>query len=94
MKKLKAIERGEVKWQYPEENFSPLAKDFFEKLCSYPSSIRYDAERALQHPWITRKINEPVPMTINQEIALFDKERKLSLAIKAVFFKSVMIHRQ
>jgi hypothetical protein len=33
-------------------------------------------------------------MTVNQEIALFDKERKLSHAIKVVFFNSVLLHRE
>lgn len=47
LNKLKSIERGDIDWNYPDNLFSPMAKDFFEKLCSYPSSIRYDAERAL-----------------------------------------------
>lgn len=92
MKQLQAIERGEVKWEFPPNKFSTLAQDFFLKLCSYPSSIRYDAERALMHPWITRDLNQEIPLTVNQEIALFDKERKLSQAMKVVFFKSVLVH--
>ena len=57
LKKLQAVERGEVVFDLPEKSFTPLAKDFFLKLCSYPSSLRYDADRALQHPWITRDSN-------------------------------------
>ena len=42
-------------WKFPS-NFSELAKSFFKKLCIYPSSERYDAKQALNHPWITRNI--------------------------------------
>jgi hypothetical protein len=94
MKKLQAVERGEVVFEFPEKSFTPLAKDFFEKLCSYPSSIRYDADRALQHPWITRDTKQEIPMTVNQDLALFDKERKLHRIMRAAYFKSILANKK
>lgn len=93
LKKLEQIENTPIKWEF-SSNFSPLARDFFLKLCSYPSSSRYDAIRALQHPWITRDLKTQIPMTVNQEIALFDKERILSKVVRLVFFTSVYLNRQ
>ena len=52
-KKLKQIETHPLEFNFPD-TFTPLAKDFFLNLCSYPPSNRYDAITALQHPWITR----------------------------------------
>jgi serine/threonine protein kinase len=40
-----------------------LAKDFFNKLCSYPPSERYDAKSALKHPWITGNSKDEIPLT-------------------------------
>ena len=45
-KKLENIESKPIEWTFPD-NFSPLAKDFFLNLVSYPPSLRYDAATAL-----------------------------------------------
>ena len=60
-KKLANIESNPIEWTFPE-SFTPLAKDFFVSLCSYPPSRRYDAPTALQHPWITRNDNDEIPL--------------------------------
>jgi serine/threonine protein kinase len=43
--------------------FSPLARDLFVKLCNIIPSERYTAEQALRHPWITRDLQSPIPLT-------------------------------
>ena len=89
------IDRGLVKIQFDEGlQISPLAKDFFYKLCANASAERYDADRALQHPWITRDANQQIPMTQNEALALFDKERRMNLIMKFVFFNSVVACQQ
>ena len=60
-KKLENIEIKPIEWSF-NGNFSALAKDFFLKLVAYPPSMRYDAATALQHPWITRKSEDKIPM--------------------------------
>ena len=49
-------------WEYPEY-MSRLARDFIIKLCHKSQVERYDAKRALQHPWITRNFDDKIPMT-------------------------------
>jgi serine/threonine protein kinase len=91
--KLNAIERGEVTWEF-SDSWSPMARDFFQKMCSYPQSVRYNAEQALQHPWITRDFSQTIPKAFNQQIDLIDKEHRLRFAIKSIFFQSVLIQTQ
>jgi hypothetical protein len=33
---------------------------------------RYDAQRALQHPWITRNSADKIPLTIFEEMRAFE----------------------
>ena len=61
--KLENIETKPIKFKFPN-NFSSLAIDFFQKMCSYPQSKRYNAVTALQHPWITRGNSDSIPLTI------------------------------
>ena len=56
------------------------------KLCVSPSS-RYDAQTALQHPWITRE-EAKIPMTIKQEVQMFEAERDLRKVMRLAFFLS------
>ena len=37
-------------------------------MCSYDISNRYSALDALNHPFITRKLNSEIPMTMQDEI--------------------------
>ena len=60
-KKLQEIETKPIEWKFPV-SFTPLAKDFFLRLCCYPPSERYDAATALQHPWITRGDSADIPL--------------------------------
>ena len=69
--KVAAIEPE--KWHYPSY-VTPLAKDLICKLCRIGQIERYDAKRALQHPWITRRFDEKIPLTAGEEIQMYDKE--------------------
>jgi calcium/calmodulin-dependent protein kinase I len=57
--------------------FSPemplLARNLFLKLCKYESIFRYQAYKALNHPWITRSTKSQIPMTILEEYNKSDK---------------------
>ena len=65
-----------------------LAKDFFTKLCSYPASERYDAQKALSHPWITG-VGE-IPLTRKQLLARFDSQQGLKKAMHTLLFCAVV----
>lgn len=87
--KLMNIETKPIKWKFGSK-FSELAKDFFLKLCAYPYTIRYDANEALQHPWITRNADDKIPLTQTDEILLFESERVMRKVIRSAFFTSLL----
>eukprot|EP00347_Sterkiella_histriomuscorum_P022362 403330751 len=63
-----------------------LAKDLFCKLCTVSPSQRYDAKKALQHPWITGDINSQIPLTQKQKLQNYDCEESLRKVQRALLF--------
>ena len=51
-----------IKTLEPHESFSQIARSLFMRLTSVSSAGRYTAGDALKHPWITRKLNNSIPM--------------------------------
>lgn len=49
---------------------SSLSKDLFLKLTNPDPQDRYTADQALTHPWITRRFNENIPLTFNENLRL------------------------
>ena len=89
IQKMRNIDSKPLKWEF-NENFSELAKDFFLKLCSYPPNQRYDANRALMHPWLTRNERDEIPLTRKQEILNFARGIDLRKAMRVAYFTSQM----
>lgn len=52
------------------KSISKMAKSLLKFLCHIKPNHRYNANRALKHPWITRKENGVIPLNINQELEL------------------------
>ncbi|CDW90501.1 protein kinase domain containing protein [Stylonychia lemnae] len=50
---------------------------------------RYDAKRALQHPWITRNSNDKIPLTRTEEMQQYNIHTLLSKVIKAATFLQI-----
>ena len=61
--------------------FPSIARNFFFKLCKYEPFFRYNANRALNHPWIMRT-NRIIPLTVLEDI---EKKNKIKN------FKNMMI---
>ena len=40
-----------------------MAKNFYSQLVDILPTHRYAADKALKHPWITRKKNDSIPLT-------------------------------
>ena len=74
--RVKNIDQEPLRCKF-SSTFSDLAKDFFNKLCSYPANQRYNAQTALEHPWITRDREKPIPLTQKQALISFEKEKAL-----------------
>lgn len=67
--KLKVASIEPEKWHYPEF-LSDQAKNLIIRLCHISQIERYDAKRAIIHPWITRNKEDKVPLTQSEEIQL------------------------
>ena len=76
-------------WHYPDY-VSPMAKDLICKLCRINQIERYDAKRALQHPFITRNYNEKIPMTKTEEMQMFNIETGFQKVIRAMYYLAVV----
>ena len=64
--KMKVASIGPQDWNYPCY-VSPLAKDLICKLCQISQTERYDAKRAMIHPWVTRRFMDKIPLTAKEE---------------------------
>lgn len=64
-----------------------------QSLCHNSVSGRFSAEDALNHPWITRKLDQELPLTRKEmfvkEAANYDIEMKLHKAIRTMLFLKV-----
>ncbi|KAL4465979.1 hypothetical protein ABPG74_004216 [Tetrahymena malaccensis] len=68
-----------------EDDFpSELAKDLLLRMLNKEPSNRYTASQVLKHPFITRKLNSSIPLSFQESARVFQNERKLSQAIKAI----------
>jgi hypothetical protein len=61
-----------------------LARNLFLKLCKFESIFRYEAYKALDHPWITRSTKSQIPMTILEEYNKSDKIKTFHSLLSSV----------
>lgn len=77
-------------FEFPAESvMSKQAKHLIQTLCQRAISSRFSATQALQHPWVTRNLDEELPLTQvqmqQQEIDNLAIEDKLRKAINVVY---------
>lgn len=74
-------------------SFSPgiplLARNLFLKLCKYQAFFRYETYKALKHPWITRKANTQIPLTLIDEFEREDKIKSFKALLSCTMFLEV-----
>lgn len=77
--------RGE--WDLRSSCWTELSRDLFRKLVKKNPGERYDADLALEHPWITRKVGERPPMTVDeiQNLFFFKAEFKMFMQMIQLF---------
>ena len=61
-----------------------LARNLFLKLCKFEPIFRYEAYKALNHPWITRCAKSQIPMTILEEYNKSDKIKTFHALLSSV----------
>jgi len=59
-----------------------MAKNLYGQLVNLNPNWRFSAEKALQHPWITREKNDKVPLTFLESW----KRRQILITMKKVSF--------
>lgn len=89
--KLKAFNK--IEFPQNSDHVSSRAKHLIHSLLSKSISGRYVPSKALSHPWITRKVNEKLPLTSNQRLEIDSRtyaiEEKLRKAINVLLFCSI-----
>jgi serine/threonine protein kinase len=73
------------KWEFPS-NYTPIAIDFFGHMCHNNPLSRYDTATALSHPWITRKLEDPIPKAMQEKQNESEAIRRLMRIIMAIKF--------
>jgi serine/threonine protein kinase len=71
----------------PSKSMSPQARHLISCLCQRNISFRYSADKSLQHPFITRNLDEALPLT-NAE---FKRESVKSLQIEAKIRRAINV---
>ena len=77
------IKKGKIKFY---ESISPMAKHLILKLLEPNPCWRYNASKALKHPWITRNFNDIPPKTIN------DIEESSNKILKDFLYISIFLN--
>ena len=86
--KSKYIEEIKSKKQfYFPKNFPIIARNIFLKMCKYEPCSRYDVNKSLNHPWITRE-NKNIPLTVIDHLLKTDK----IITFKDMFYFNIKIY--
>jgi len=80
-------------FRFPE-NLSPLAANLFYRLTKFNISVRYTAQEALRHPWITRLNKTLIPMTLQDKIENMQTEHNFRSKIGMMLFMSNVSHSE
>ena len=67
---IKKISNKKVEFDDINSPISQIGKDFINKLLMKNSSSRYTARPALNHPWLTMKKFEKIPMTVLDKLLI------------------------
>lgn len=60
-------------------------------MCDPNVLLRYSAATALTHPWILRKYESPIPMSIYEEALRKQLNSELLGAVRTIFFSSIPV---
>lgn len=72
------------------ETIPLLARNLVMKLCKYEAFFRYEINKALLHPWITRDKNGKIPLTVIEEYERKDKVKSFKNLLCASLFLGLL----
>ncbi|CAD8055786.1 unnamed protein product [Paramecium primaurelia] len=75
----------DLKYEQPFHS-SPLARDLLQRLLQNDQDSRYTASQALVHPWITRKFNDPIPMSVKEFGICQELKKKTFQQLQSILF--------
>jgi serine/threonine protein kinase len=78
-----------VKTIEPHPSMSKVAQNLFKRLTVVQASHRYNANECLQHPWITRKMDHTIPLSLMDKLQNLEFERQLRTKMNLVQFLAV-----
>lgn len=81
------LEESFERWE-----FSDLAKSLIRKLLARGITDRYTVNQALAHPWITRRLDDPIPLTQNESNFQLHLEVKLKGAQQLMLVLAITQH--
>lgn len=62
-----------------------LADNFLQRISKYEALERYNVVEALKHPWITRRLDDQVPLSIYESFMSFENMQKILLVLRLAF---------
>ncbi|MCQ2816176.1 MAG: protein kinase [archaeon] len=71
------------------ETMPVLARNLFLKLCKFETFNRFEIFRALNHPWITRNPETPIPLTVNEGFERTEKISKFKTFLSTMIFVKI-----
>ncbi|EAS01119.2 Serine/Threonine kinase domain protein (macronuclear) [Tetrahymena thermophila SB210] len=74
--------------------FSDITKNLIQKMTLIDPSARYTANQVIYHPWITQKLEDDIPLTMNEMLSTVNKQTNFSNMQKAICFILFMKMKQ
>ncbi|KAL4495008.1 hypothetical protein ABPG72_015708 [Tetrahymena utriculariae] len=74
--------------------FSHITKNLIQKMTLIDPSARYTANQVICHPWITQKLEDDIPLTMNEMLSTVNKQTNFSNMLKAICFILFMKMKQ
>jgi serine/threonine protein kinase len=65
-----------------------LAQNLMDRVSKYEALERYNVVETLKHPWITRRFNDQIPLSIYESFMSFENTQRVLLLIRLSFILS------
>lgn len=81
------LKKGNIHYHKNCKNkLTPISTDFIEKILNKIPSYRYTAKLALNHPWITNKKYDEIPVNLYEKFRIREYKKKMNFLFCTVLF--------
>ncbi|EAR91623.3 Serine/Threonine kinase domain protein (macronuclear) [Tetrahymena thermophila SB210] len=74
-------------------NCSNLAIDLITRLTNFSPSNRYNAGKSLNHPWITRRLNDQIPLSFDENRQIFQSKNTFMNVVLSIMIVKFLKQR-